>query len=173
MPLESAPYHLLVRFATSPAAAAAQVDQARALVGSGEVITGDAEAALWRRYQGRAAGSAGTSVRIAWLPATLPQVLALVEHIGDSRGSIELVARAAVGTGLLRLDGSVDWQTSTVARLRERTDVVRHVTIQDAPPEVKTQVDAWGPTVPAALVLSAIKRALDPAGILNANRGPV
>jgi glycolate oxidase FAD binding subunit len=173
MSQESAPYRLLVRFATSPAAAAAQVDQARALVASGEVITGDAEAALWRRYQGRAAASAGTVVRMAWLPAMLLQVLGLVENLGDSRGSIELVARAGVGTGLLRLDGSVDWQASTVARLRERTDMVRHVTIQDAPPEVKAQVDAWGPTLPAALVLSVIKRALDPAGILNANRGPI
>jgi len=170
---QDGPYRLLVRCATSPAAASAQVDQARALVGGGEVVTGAAEAALWRRYQGRAAASAGTVVRMAWLPATLSQVLALVEDIGDSRGSIELVARAAVGTGLVRLDGSVDWQAASVARLRERTDVVRHVTIQDAPPEVKAQVDAWGPPVPAAPVLSAIKRALDPAGILNANRGPV
>jgi glycolate oxidase FAD binding subunit len=165
-------YRVLVRFATSPAAAAAQVDQARALVG-GEVVAGDPEAALWRRYQGRAAASAGTVVRMAWLPAVLSQVLALVEEIGNSRGSIELVARAAVGTGLVRLDGSVDWQASTIERLRDRTDLVRHVTIQDASPEVKAQVDAWGPPDPAAPVLSAIKRALDPAGILNANRGPV
>jgi glycolate oxidase FAD binding subunit len=165
-------YRLLARFATSPAAAAAQVEQARALVGAGEVVTGEPEAALWRRYQGRASASAGTVVRMSWLPAALPQVLALIEEIGGSTGSVELVARAAVGTGLLRIDGGVDGQASTVARLRARTGIVRHVTIQDAPPEVKAQVDAWGPD-PAADVLSAIKRALDPAGILNAGRGPV
>jgi len=78
-----------------------------------------------------------------------------------------------VGTGLVRLDGSVDWQASIVERLRARAELVTHVTIQDAPPEVKTQVDAWGPPGPAAAVLSAIKRALDPAAILNAGRGPI
>lgn len=166
-------YRLLARFATSPAAAAAQVEQARALVGTGEVVTGEPESALWRRYQGRASASAGTVVRMSWLPAALPQVLALVEEIGRSTGSVELVARAAVGTGLLRIDGSVDGQASTVDRLRARTGIVRHVTIQDAPPEVKAQVDAWGPPGPAADVLAAIKRALDPAAILNAGRGPI
>lgn len=171
--LRTPPYILLVRFATSPAAAAAQVEQARALVGDGEVVAGDPEQALWRRYRVRAAASAGTVVRMSWLPAALSDVLALVEEIGDSRGSLELVARAAVGTGLVRLDGGVDWQASTVERLRERTALLRHVTIQDAPPDVKAQVDAWGPAGPAAPVLSAIKRALDPAGILNAGRGPV
>jgi len=170
---ESAPYRLLVRFATSPAAAAAQVEQARALVGDGELITGEAETALWRRYQARAAASAGTIVRLSWLPALLPQVLALVDEIGDSNGTIELVARAAVGTGLVRLGGGIDWQASIVERLRARTEVVTHVTMQDAPPEVKALVDAWGPFSPAAPVLSAIKRALDPSGTLNAGRGPI
>lgn len=169
----SAPYRLLVRFATSPAAAAAQVEQARTLAGGGELLTGDAEASLWRRYQGRASASAGTVIRLRWLPAALPQVLALVEEMDEPRGSIELVAQAGAGTGLVRIDGGVDWQASIVDRLRARTDDVADVTIQDAPPEVKAMVDAWGPPGPAAAVLSAIKRALDPAGILNANRGPV
>lgn len=182
MPEESAPYRLLVRFATSPAAAAAQVQQARTLVGTGEVVTGDTEAALWRHYQSRAAAymasgfsrtSAGTVVRMSWLPAALPQVLSLVEQVGGPAGSVELVARAGVGMGLLRLDGGVDWQAVTVDRLRARGDILSHVTIQDAPPDVKAKVDAWGPPGPAANVLSAIKRALDPAGILNAGRGPI
>jgi len=170
---EPAPYRLLVRFATSPDAVAAQVHDARTLVGSGEVVTGEPEAALWRRYQGRASASAGTVVRLSWLPAALPQVLAIVDELGGASGSIELVARAAVGTGLIRLDGDADWQASAVERLRARGEVVRHVTMQDAPPDVKARVDAWGPPGPAAQVLSAVKRAFDPAGMLNAGRGPV
>jgi glycolate oxidase FAD binding subunit len=178
----TASFRVLARFATSPAAAATQVEQARTLVGTGEVVTGDAEAALWRRYQNRASAhvasgfsrtSAGTVVRMTWLPAALPQVLSLIEQVGGPAGSVELVARAGVGTGLLRLDGGVDWQAVTVDRLRARGDILSHVTIQDAPPEVKAKVDAWGPPAPAANVLSAIKRALDPAGILNAGRGPI
>ncbi|MBI3049846.1 MAG: FAD-binding oxidoreductase [Acidobacteria bacterium] len=166
-------YRLLARFATSPAAAAAQVEQARALVGGGEAIMGDAEVALWRRYQRRASASAGTVLRMSWLPAALPQVLALVEEVGRTDGSVELVARAGVGTGLLRVDGASDWQAATVERVRARAEIVTYATIQDAPPEVKTKVDAWGPPGAADTVASAIKRALDPAGILNAGRGPV
>jgi len=170
---EGPPYVLLVRFATSPAAAAAQVEQARALVGDGEAITGDGEAALWRRYQRRASASAGTVIRMSWLPAALAQVLALVEEVGRTEGSVELVARAGIGTGLLRIDGGVDWQIATVERLRARTETVAHVTIQDAPPEVKAKVDVWGSPGAEESVASAIKRALDPVGILNAGRGPV
>jgi len=47
------------------------------------------------------------------------------------------------------------------------------VTIQDAPPEVKAKVDVWGSPGAEESVASAIKRALDPVGILNAGRGPV
>jgi glycolate oxidase FAD binding subunit len=167
------PYALLVRFATAPAAASAQVEQARALIGAGEVVSGDPETALWRRYQARSSASAGTVVRMSWLPAALPQVLTLVEEVGQSNGTVELVARVAVGSGLLRIDGGVDWQASVIDRLRARADVVRHVAIRDAPPEVKAKVDAWGARGPAGTVASAIKRALDPAGILNAGRGPI
>jgi glycolate oxidase FAD binding subunit len=172
-PQESEPYRVLVRFATSPAAAAAQVEEARALAGGGEIITGGAESALWRTYQRRAAASGGSVVRLNWLPAALADVLALIDLVGRPDGSVELTARAALGTGILRLDGSADWQADAVERLRANGDLVRHVTIQDAPPEVKARVDVWGPPGPAVPVLSAIKRALDPTGILNANRGPV
>lgn len=166
-------YGLLVRFATAPAATAAQVDAARALVGSGEIVSADPEAALWRRYQGRSSASAGTVVRLHWLPAALPHVLALVEELAASNGDVELAARAAVGAGLLRIDGAIDWQVSVVERLRAQSELVTHVTIQDAPPSVKERVDAWGSLGPAGTLASAVKRALDPAGILNAGRGPV
>lgn len=169
----AAAWRLLARFATSPAAAASQVDEARTLAGAGEVIAGDAEEALWRRYEVRAAASTGTVVSLSWLPAALPQVLALVAEVAGADGSIELSARTAAGTGRLRIEGDVDWQATRVDRLRARADLVTHVTIQGAPPEVKARVDAWGPPGPAAHVLSAIRRALDPAGILNAGRGPL
>ncbi len=167
-----AEYRILARFATSPAAAAAQAAEARSLIGTGDILTGDQEAAMWRRHQARAAASAGTLVRMNWLPAALPQVLALVDTLGRSGGGVELVARAAMGAGLVRIDGGIDWQASVVQQLRA-SDAVRHVTIVDAPPAVKQQVDVWGVLGAAGTIATAVKRALDPAGILNAGRGPV
>ena len=40
-------------------------------------------------------------------------------------------------------------------------------------PALKAQVDVWGGRVPWSQPLDALKRALDPAGILNAGRGPL
>ena len=170
---DAATYRLLVRFGTSPAAASAQVEQARALVGAGEIIEGDAEASLWRRYQAHTSSSAGTIVTLNWLPAMLARVLALLDEIAQTGASVELAARAGIGAGQLRLDGSMDWQAAAVARLRGQSDLLRHVTIRDAPPAVKQAVDAWGPAGAAAAIGAAVKRALDPAGILNAARGPI
>jgi glycolate oxidase FAD binding subunit len=167
------PYRILARFATSPAAAVAQAAQARTLIGAGEIITGEEEVAIWRRYQARASASAGTVIRMNWLPATLPHVLALFEDLGRGNGSVELVARAAVGAGLIRIDGGIDWQASIVSRLRASVDLVQHVTIIDAPPGVKQQIDVWGPLGAAGTISAAVKRAMDPAGILNAGRGPI
>jgi glycolate oxidase FAD binding subunit len=175
-PYESAPYPLLVRFGGVPAAVAAQVGQARALIAAGEVLSGEPEAALWRRYQARAAASAGAVIKMSWLPAALPDVLAMVQEIaGSSRGagSVELAGRAAVGSGLLKIDGATDWQAAVVDRLRARADVVRHVTLREATVALKDRVDVWGSLGPAATLGLAIKRALDPVGILNAGRGPI
>ena len=121
---------------------------------------------------GPGGGSAGTVVRLNWRPATLAQVLGLFDEMARAGGSLELVGRAAVGAGLIRIDGAIDWQAAVVQRLRAQ-DVVRHVTIVDAPPGVKEQVDVWGPLGAPGAIAASVKRALDPAGILNAGRGPI
>jgi FAD/FMN-containing dehydrogenase len=38
---------------------------------------------------------------------------------------------------------------------------------------VKEQIDVWGAPGDTAPLLSALKRTFDPAGILNAGRGPL
>ncbi len=167
-------YGLLARFATAPAAALAQARQARTLVAAGDITEGPAEAALWRGYQARASSSAGGAVLgMSWLPATLPGVLALVGEIAQAGGAVTLAARAGIGAGRLSLDGSPKWQASAVTRLRGRSDLLRHVTIHDAPLAVKQAVDVWGPPGAAAGLGAAVKHAFDPEGILNAGRGPL
>jgi len=38
---------------------------------------------------------------------------------------------------------------------------------------VKESIDVWGPMPDSVRLMHAIKRKLDPAGILNAGRGPI
>jgi glycolate oxidase FAD binding subunit len=168
-------HRLLVRFASSPVATDAQLAAAQAMVtGETQVIRDAAETALWRTQVGAPWIGEGTTLRVAWLPAALPHVLALVADVeGDTGAALTLTARAAVGAGLLRVDGSRDATLSVVERLRGRGDLVGHVVLLRAPADVKAIVDVWGPPADSAPVVRAIKQALDPAGILNAGRGPV
>jgi glycolate oxidase FAD binding subunit len=165
-------FSLIVRFASSPAATDAQVASARALL-SGEttMVTGDAETDLWtRRIRAPWAGG-GVVIRMSWLPARLPQVLALITGLERSGGRASFTARA-LGVGFLRLEGPAVTQVAAISRLRGSADV-GHVVVLRASREIKSAIDVWGPPRDSDSVARAIKTMFDPAGILNAGRGPV
>jgi glycolate oxidase FAD binding subunit len=170
-------YRLLVQFASTPAAIEAQIEGARRLCGAAadvEIVTGADEADRWRAQARRLWEAPGMIVRVSWLPAALEQVMALVERIGaDRETSIELAGRAGVGAGLIRVEADVAAQVRAVGELRGKPDVVGHVVVLRADRAVKAQVDVWGPPADTAGLMRAIKQALDPAAILNANRGPL
>jgi hypothetical protein len=85
---------------------------------------------------------------------------------------VALVGRAGVGAGFVRVDADASTQVKAIGLLRA-TDSVGNVVVLRAAPEVKAQADVWGPPGDTAALLREIKRAFDPAGILNAGRGPV
>jgi glycolate oxidase FAD binding subunit len=172
----STPHRLLIQFQTTPAAVDAQIEDARTRLAAGrlDVLSGAGETALWRDHTRRLWDSAGAVVRVSWLPAVLDAVLALVNDIGgDGARSVELVGRAGLGAGLIRVEGDVTTQVRAIERLREQPDVVGHVVVLRADAAVKEHADVWGPPGDAAALLHAVKRAFDPAGILNAGRGPL
>jgi glycolate oxidase FAD binding subunit len=168
----AAPYRVMLRVATSPAATDAQIAAARALL-SGEVILvpADGEQGLWASHMADPWRGDAT-VRFSWLPAKLPQVIALVgaiQHL-DEVGAT-LVARAA-GVGLMRLSAEPRAMAAAVKRLRTSADV-GNVVVLRAPRELKELVDVWGPPRDSDKVIRSLKHMFDPAGILNAGRGPV
>jgi glycolate oxidase FAD binding subunit len=169
---DTPPYRLLVRFGGTRSAAGSQATQARTVIGSGELLEGEAEAAAWRRYAARSAGSADTIVRVNWLPVNLAQVLGLVEELARTNRGVELIGRAAVAAGLVRIEGGIESQAAIVEHLRQ-SSLISHATVRDAPLAVKQQVDTWGELGASGMLASRVKRALDPAGILNAGRGPI
>ncbi len=153
-PGSSASHRLAVCFATSPAATAAQADAASAILGGrGERIGGEREAALWQAHAAAPWPSPGLIVRAAWLPAALPQVLALLRDTQQRTGTtIELAGRTAVGAGFIRVDGSEDGMVAAVEGLRRRSDAVGHVVLLRAPTSVERRVDVWGEANAAAAV---------------------
>jgi glycolate oxidase FAD binding subunit len=162
---------LLVRFASSPVAVSTQIESARArLQGETTLLREGIEARAWAE-QGELAWAGGdTVVRCSWLPSRLADVLAFVAEL-RAHCDATLVGRAGTGAGLLRLAGSDAAVAAAISRARLDAAPVGHVVILRASRALRTQLDVWGaaPSGPAA----ALKRALDPAGILNAGRGPV
>ena len=166
------PYRLRLRIATSPAATDAQIAAARALV-SGQTLveSGETEAGIWRSHIA-APWRSDAVLRLSWLPAKLPQVLGLIGTVQQADDVAVMLVGRALGAGLLRLAGPTPAIAAAVTRVRASSDV-GNVVVLKAPRELKAQLDVWGPPRPDQRVLTALKQMFDPAGILNANRGPL
>ena len=168
-------WRLYVRFATSPEATDSQASSTRALLSADTSMLADGdEASLWAEQVRRPWTAAGAVIRLSWLPALLPQVLALVNEVHEISGcAVELTARAALGAGFLRIDADDDAVETTVNMLRMRAGLVSNVVLLRQSPALKRRVDVWGPPGSTAAVLRSLKQTFDPAAILNAGRGPI
>jgi glycolate oxidase FAD binding subunit len=167
-------FSLLVRFASVPAAVEAQATAARLLLGAARVLEGDGERALWQLHHDRIWAGTGAVVRASWLPARLAQAIALVKSCAALTGihGVEMAGRAAIGAGFIRIDGDPPAQARAIGRLRE-SEAVGNVVVLKASDDLKTLVDVWGTSGDRGAVFASLKRAFDPAGILNAGRGPM
>ena len=163
---------LKLRIATSPAARDAQMAAARALVtGQATILTDMAERETWSaQHESLLQGDA--AVRFGWLPSQLPQVLALLGELRNRHNVRVLFAGRVLGAGTVRLSGDLDALTGAIERLRASDDVGNVVLLRGSH-DLKERVDVWGPERPVDRVLNALKSSLDPAGILNAGRGPI
>jgi glycolate oxidase FAD binding subunit len=172
-------FRLLARFGGTASANAEQAAETANLVApfgptANERLADEADGEFWRDRPAAMWRRPGALVRASWLPSRLGDVVALLEEIARrNRSRVRFEARAAVGAGTVSVDGDVQAQRDLVEALRARPDVAGNVLIMRAGPDVKAVIDVWGPPTGAAVVAAALKRALDPASVLNASRGPV
>jgi len=138
---------LLLKFESTPVALNAHVRQARALAGGAtcEVVARSPRPDLWRAHLRSPWQSPGMIVKFAWMPASLGAVLALVDDLRASVTGIELTGRAAIGSGLLRVDADPRVQRNVVERLRSRTESSAMSSCCAPDAGVKQQLDVWGP----------------------------
>jgi glycolate oxidase FAD binding subunit len=166
------PFQVKLRIATSPAARDAQIAAARLLVsGQTTILTDEAEQTAWAA-QLDVLSHGDATIRFSWLPSRLPQVLELLAGL-ERTGHVRVVfAGRVMGAGVARLAGELTALAAAVERLRASTDIGNVVLLRGSR-ELKERVDVWGPHRSSDAVARAVKRTLDPAGILNANRGPI
>jgi len=166
---------ILIRFASLPAVIDAQIGQAtaalKACTTSIDVLEGADERTLWQAYATEIWDRPGAIVRASWLPANVADGLGELDRINGS-GAPSLQGRAAVGAGLIRIDGDTAAQAAVVERLRA-SSVFGNVVIVRGSDALKAAVDVWGSHGDRQPLLESLKRAFDPHGVLNAGRGPV
>ena len=108
--------------------------------------------------------------------AHIPQALAAAERIGRELSGDNAAIQVRAGTGIVYLGLQLrNEQTATAAGLiaaaRAKMKKLEHfVVVEAAPDSLRAQVDAFGNIGDAFESMQAMKRALDPKGILNAGR---
>ena len=165
----------MLRFASVPAAVEAETANASGRIATVHpafrVLTGDDELECWRAYGRRPRQEPGLIIRASWLPGNLAEMLSAVQGL-SADASLEVTGRLAIGSGLFRIDARREVQLDVVSRMRA-SGVFGNVVVLRAPADLRTRDWVWGSPGGAATVAAALKRELDPGGLLGAGRGPL
>ena len=128
--------------------------------GLDEAETVSDDAALWARQRDGQRSAAGAVLKVSGRTSDLGAAIGAAR---DADGA--LVGRAAQGLYWIAFEGAE--LTERVAHVRSALEP-RACVLLDAPDELRTAIDPWGPVDPGALALMGrVKERFDPAGILR------
>lgn len=172
-----APFVLAAEYGGVEAVIARNRKELGALAPAGAVLesttlAGAEELAFWRGVCDLPARLAGTwplGVRIK-ISTTLKDMRAVLENMPrENAGQSCLVARAGCGITYVYATGG-ELKTFCLATQKMAASAGVHAVIESAPPELRAQLDAWGPRRDDYPVMLKLKQAFDPNGILNPGR---
>jgi glycolate oxidase FAD binding subunit len=151
---------VLVRFGGSAPEERTQ-DVAEILTRNGmELTVLEDDEARWDEQRAQQRSQKGVVVKVSGLASELPRVVGAADLAGGS-----VVGRAAIGLSWVRLEGDP-------AGLAERVEGLRRAlqpfacTVLDSPPEVKKQIEAWGPVEAGGLgLMRRVKARFDPKAV--------
>jgi len=160
---------LLLRFADNETAVKYQRDWLEQ--GRGEQyeiaeVSGDAEAALWAKINGRD----DEWKYVVRMSVPLSETIETFENLMDER---ETEVTADLGSGIIRAawGGRDDVAISIINHRRAAAQKLGgRLFIEKAPLFVRQQVDAWGDIGTGERLMKSIKEKFDPQGILNPGR---
>lgn len=173
---ETHPLRLLLRFESIPAAVDQQAANASALIGqqgfSARTVSGPEEDALWKQHEQPVWNGTGAMVKVSLLPSALAGFLGTLDsQVG--RANYVAAGRAGLAVFLVKIDGDTPAQARAIEALRSTLAVgAGSAVIVRGSAELRSQTDVWGPIGDGLPLMRAVKRQFDPAGILNAGRGP-
>jgi len=175
---------LAVAAASVPEAVRGQLQQARKLgkdagCHDGLMVDGEAQEKFWAAVRNFDTGQDfGMTLKASVLLDKVADALTQGERVAEKHGlSVAIVSEA--GTGIvryyLRAEGAgpdgLRRLAEAVAPLRAfATDAKGSLVVLHAPPEVKAQVDVWGPVGETFSLMRGLKQQFDPGRILNPGR---
>jgi hypothetical protein len=101
-----------------------------------------------------------------------PAAPGVAQGFSPAFSSPAFIGRAAIGAGLININGETEAQASAIAQLRGSA-VFGNVVIVRGSVQLKARVDVWGSHGDRQPLFDSLKRAFDPNGVLNAGRGPL
>ena len=170
------PLRLIIRFESIEASVEQQSDTAaRVLVGAGfqaRGLSGPDEERFWLDHGRFADEEQCALVKVSVLPTELSTTLTLIERLAGKRG-YRAAGRAGAGVFQLCIIGDVQLQKRVIDGLRDALPLGRgSAVVVKSPPELRNNVDVWGPIGDGLALMKSVKQQFDPTGVLSPGRGP-